>query len=37
MALKGKLNITTPYDYIVVYLARFPFLPKLKNVLPTII
>jgi hypothetical protein len=37
MTLQFKFYYTTPHDYIAVYLARFPFMPKLKNVLPTII
>ena len=36
-AIRFRFKYTTPYDYINAYLARFPFLPKLKLIIPTII
>jgi hypothetical protein len=33
-ALNLKVQFTTPYDYIDIFIARFPFLPKIRSVLP---
>jgi hypothetical protein len=36
-AMRFKFKYTTPSDYIDIFLARFPFVPKYRDILPTII
>jgi hypothetical protein len=36
-AIHFRFKLTSPLDYMDGYLARFPFLPRLRHILPTII
>jgi hypothetical protein len=36
-AIRFRFKLTSPMDYMEGYLSRFPFLPKLRHILPTII
>ena len=36
-ALKFRLSYTTPYDYLDIFMARFPFFPKMRQALPIFI
>ena len=35
--LNFKFKYTTPYDYIDIFMAKFPFFPKMNDIFPVII
>jgi hypothetical protein len=37
IALGSRLKYTTPFDYIDIFMTRFPFFPKMREALPLFI
>jgi hypothetical protein len=36
-AIRFRFMYTTPYDYVDIFMARFPFFPKMRQALPIFI